>query len=227
MNIKMVKEDRQGKSPKLLKRKGYQQTLEALFIDGARMTGADAVGVSRILTQSGIRSVMIGGLVVGCHSGRPRATQDIDVIVDVMEVPKKVLDQLGALVGSKKLERHPSFVSFMKKTILGDREVLDIITSKAGSYGMVFDNCIKLVISDIDIHIPTSEMMVVLKYTAAVNPVRKKAKQAQDWADIFAILDANPKINVYAISYLADMVVPGWGEDLRNKIKSHRRDSAI
>ena len=223
MNIKRVKGNRQGKSPKLLKHKGYQQALEALFTDGARMAGADAVGVSKILTQSGIRSVMIGGLVVGCHSGRPRATQDIDVIVDVLEIPKKVIDQLGALVGSKKLERHPSFISFMKKTALGDREVLDIITSKAGSYGMVFDNCMKLSISGSDIYIPSAEMMVVLKYTAAVNPIRQKAKQAQDWADIYAILDANSKISVYTVSYLADLVVPGWGEDLVNKIQSHRR----
>lgn len=222
MNIKRVKGNRQGKSPKLLKDKGYQQALESLFIDGARMAGADAVGVSKILSQSGIRSVMIGGLVVGCHSGRPRATQDIDVIVDVLEIPKTVINKLGSLVGSKKLEKHPSFISFMKKTALGDREVLDIITSKAGSYGMVFDNCVKLNISGNDVYIPSAEMMVVLKYTAAVNPIRQKAKQAQDWADIYAILDANSKINVYSVSYLADLVVPGWGEDLGNKIKSHR-----
>ncbi len=223
MNIKKVKGNRQGKTPKLLKDKGYQQALEALFTDGARMAGADAVGVSKILTQSGIRSVMIGGLVVGCHSGRPRATQDIDVIVDVLEIPKSVIDQLGALVGSKKLEKHPSFLSFVKKTALGDREVLDIITSKAGSYGMVFDNCVTLSISGNDIYIPSVEMMVVLKYTAAVNPIRQRAKQTQDWADIYAILDANPKISVYTVSYLADLVVPGWGEDLANKIKAHRK----
>jgi hypothetical protein len=223
MNIKRVKGNRQGKSPKLLKDKGYQQALEALFTDGARMAGADAVGVSKILTQSGIRSVMVGGLVVGCHSGRPRATQDIDVIVDVLEIPKKVIDQLGVLVGSKKLEKHPSFISFMKKTVLGDREVLDIITSKAGSYGLVFDNCVKLSISGNDIYIPSAEMMIVLKYTAAVNPIRQKAKQAQDWADIYSILDANEKINMYSITYLADLVVPGWGDDLENKIRSHRK----
>lgn len=222
MNIKRVKGNRQGKSPKLLKDKGYQQALESLFIDCARMAGADAVGVSEILTQSGIRSVMIGGLVVGCHSGRPRATQDIDVIVDVLEIPKTVINKLGSLVGSKKLEKHPSFISFMKKTALGDREVLDIITSKAGSYGLVFDNCVKLNIFGNDVYIPSAEMMVVLKYTAAVNPIRQKAKQAQDWADIYAILDANSKISVYTVSFLADIVVPGWGEDLVNKIKSHR-----
>ena len=227
MNIKRIKGNRQGKYPRLLRNKNYQQALEALFVEGSRMAGADAVGVSRILTESGIRSVMIGGLVVGCHSGRPRATQDIDVIVDAVTLPSDVLKKLGLLVGSKKLERHPSFISFIKKTILGDREVLDIITSKAGSYGMVFENCLKLQIAGIEIQIPSAEMMVVLKYTAAVNPVRQKAKQAQDWADIFAILDANSKISVYTVAYLADLVVPGWGEDLANKIKLHRKNSAI
>jgi hypothetical protein len=88
---------------------------------------------------------------------------------------------------------------------------------------MAFDNCVKLSIAGNDIYIPSAEMMVVLKYTAAVNPIRQKAKQAQDWADIYAILDANTKISVFTVSYLADLVVPGWGEDLGDKIKAHRR----
>ena len=222
MNIKRVKGHRQGKSPKLLKGNKYQQALESLFVDGARMAGADAIGVGKIFNESGIDVVVIGGLVVGCHSGRPRATQDIDVIINTEILPVSVISKLAKLVGSKKLEKHPSFISFIKKTVLGDREVLDVITSKAGSYGLVFDNNIVLSISDTKIRIPSAEMMVVLKYTAAINPIRQKAKQAQDWADIFAILDANMGISVSTINYLADLVVPGWGEDLGNKIKFHR-----
>jgi hypothetical protein len=222
MNIKRHKGHRQGKTPKLLKGNKYQQALESLFIDGAKMAGADAMGVGQIFNESGIEIVVIGGLVVGCHSGRPRSTQDIDVIVNVDKVPDKVIAKLAKLVGSKKLEKHPSFISFIKKTVLGDREVLDVITSKAGSYGLVFDNNIVLSISGIKIRIPSAEMLVVLKYTAAVNPIRQKAKQHQDWADIYSILDANSGISVSSIKYLADLVVPGWGEDLGNKIKFHR-----
>jgi hypothetical protein len=223
MNTKKVSGNRQGKTPKLLKGKDYKQTIEALFIEGSKMAGADPVGVGRILMDANIPSVMIGGLVVGCHTGRPRATQDLDVIVDSKNLTAAVMKKLGAAVGSKRLEKHPSFISFIKKTIVGDREVLDLITSKAGSYGLAFENTIQFTIDGVEFHIPSVEMMIVLKYTAAVNPVRQKAKQAQDWADIYAMLDANPGFGTYNTGYLADLVVPGWGEDLLNKIRDHKR----
>lgn len=222
MKIRRVKGHRQGKSPKLSKGKKYQQVLESLFIEGATMAGADALGVGKIFHEAGIDAVVIGGLVVGCHSGRPRSTQDIDVVVNAKSLPKKVIAQLARLVGSKKVERHPSFVSFIKKTLLGDREVLDVRTSRSGSYGLVFDNSIALVIAGSQIRIPTAEMMVVLKYTAAVNPIRQKAKQVQDWADVYAIVDANDGLSMSTVRHLADSVVPGWGEDLGNKITFHR-----
>lgn len=227
MNIKRISGNSQGKFPKLRKGKDYQQTIAALLMDSAKMAGADPIAVGRVFADSGIKSVLIGGLVVGCHTGRPRLTQDLDVIVDVGELSNSVIAKLGKAVGSKKVEKHPSFISFLKGSRVGDREVLDVITSKAGSYRLVFDNYLALKVGDYELKIPTAEMLVVLKYTAAVNPVRSKAKQAQDWADILAILDANERISTYTISYLADEVVPGWGDDLKIKISQHRNGNAI
>ena len=227
MNIKRVSGNTQGKFPKIRKGKDYRQTIAALLMDSAKMAGADPIAVGRVFSENGIKSVLIGGLVVGCHTGRPRVTQDLDVIVDVPELNKKIITQLGKVVGSKKVEKHPSFITFLKGSNVGDREVLDVIISKAGSYRLVFDNCMALSVGDFELLIPTAEMLVVLKYTAAVNPVRSKAKQAQDWADILAILDANLTINLYTIAYLANEVVPGWGDDLRTKIFLHRKGNAI
>ncbi len=189
------------------------------------MAGADPVAVTRILSAAGIGAVVIGGLVVGCHTGRPRSTQDLDLVVDVATLSRTVARKLGKAVGAQTMETHPSFISFLKKSRLGNREVLDVITSKAGSYGLVFTNAIPLQIAGLTILIPTAEMLVVLKYTAATNPIRQPAKQAQDWADLLAILDANPSISVATIVYLADEVVPGWGEDLKRRIAAHRKSA--
>jgi len=225
MKVRRAAGHRQGTTPIVRRGTSYQQTLEALFVDGAAMAGADAVGVTRILHAAGIGAVVIGGLVVGCHTGRPRATQDLDLVIDAATLSRAVAKQLSTAVGAQTMETHPSFISFLKKTSLGDREVLDVITSKAGSYGLVFANAISLQIAGLTIQIPTAEMMVVLKYTAATNPIRQPAKQAQDWADILAILDANPKLSVATIVYLADDVVPGWGEDLKRRIAVHRKSA--
>ena len=148
MNIKRVSSNSQGKFPKLRKGKNYQQTIAALLMDSAHLAGADPIAVGRVFAESGIKSVLIGGLVVGCYTGRPRVTQDLDVIVDVGDLSKSVISRLGKAVGSKKVERHPSFISFLKGSKVGDREVLDVITSKAGSYRLVFDNCLTLTVGN-------------------------------------------------------------------------------
>ena len=223
MNVTRRSSQVQGRSPKLRSGKTYRQTLEALFIEAARMTGTDPLGIATVLQRHGIEAVFVGGLVVGGLSGRPRATRDVDIIAGTARFGKRLLKELGAVVSSTKVERHPSFLSFMRRGATGEHEVLDIITSQAGSYRLVFDHTHDLRIDQVSLRIPTAEMMVVLKYTAAMNPVRPKTKQHQDWADLFAVIDANPDIKIPLIRHLADEVVPGFGDDLCLKIKAHRR----
>ena len=61
-------------------------------------------------------------------------------------------------------------------------------------------------------------MLIVLKYTAAVNPIRSLAKKSQDWADIYSIIDVNDKMNIQSIIRMANSIVPGYGDDLERKI---------
>ena len=198
----------------------YRQVLEALFCDGVKMSVEKSFDVINTLNESGILSVVVGGIVVGCYSGRPRATQDLDIIVS--ERPNlPTLKRIGKIVGAKKMEKHPSFISFIVSSVVGDREIVDLITSRAGSYGLALENTKRIIVNGIAISIPTIEMMIVLKYTSAVNPIREKAKQMQDWADIYSIIDAHPGISQGSLERLANCVVPGYGDDLKRKVKSH------
>jgi hypothetical protein len=221
MNVRKKKSNVQGKFPAIQRSKKYTQSLGVLFSDGAKMAGTNPLQIARVLRRNAIDAVFVGGLVVGCHTGRPRTTQDVDVIVSEEKISLKLLKELGDVVKAKRVEKHPSFLSFIVSSVVGDREVLDVITSKAGSYRLVFDNCEEISIGSSRVKIPTAEMLIVLKYTAALNPVRSKSKQLQDWSDIYAILDANPSINQELIQMLANQVVPGFGDDLRAKIKKH------
>ncbi len=223
MNVTRRRSQVQGRAPRLRASKSYRQTLEALFVEAARMTGTDPLGIASVLQRHKIEAVFVGGLVVGCLSGRPRATRDVDVIANTPRLGKRLLKDLGVVVDSDKVEQHPSFWSFMRRGATGEHEVLDIITSQAGSYRLVFANTQQLKIDQVTVQIPTSEMMVVLKYTAAMNPVRPKTKQHQDWADLFSVIDANPDIKLPIIRHLADEVVPGFGDDLCAKVNAHRR----
>jgi hypothetical protein len=218
MNISRTSSNIQGKFPKRKRGAGYRQSLEALFLEGIQLSVPKGLDIISTLSKNN-RVVVIGGVVVGCHTGRPRATQDIDVIVDKMPTPA-ALKKVGALVDARTMERHPSFLSFIVSSVVGDREVVDIITSKSGSYGMALRHTIDFTIGDAQISVPTPEMMIILKYTAAVNPIRSKAKQMQDWADLLAIYEANPGISVSYLEKQADSIVPGYGQDLRRKLQA-------
>jgi hypothetical protein len=216
MKISRKTSNIQGKFPTLKKGRGYKRALEVLFQEGLRLSVPNGLDIIAALSAKNT-VVVIGGVVVGCHTGRPRATQDIDVIVD--QVPTKaVMKKIGALVGAQKIESHPSFLSFIAASVVGEREVLDVITSKSGSYGLALRHTIDFTIGTTSISIPTPEMMIILKYTAAVNPIRPKAKQMQDWADLLAIFAANPGMSVSYLEKMADSIVPGYGQDLRRKL---------
>ena len=217
-----INSHRQGKFPELKEGDKYKLTLSELFIDGLKMTKANGLVVAKILNSHNVKFMFIGGTTIGCHTGRPRSTQDVDLIVG-NDLDDAILDEIGFAVSAKRLEKYSSFISFIVDTAVGDREILDIITSKAGSYGIALENTITLIIEGVEIKIPTAEMLIVLKYTSAINPIRNKSKSLQDWADLFSIVDANLNLKLYTIKYIADNIVPGWGEDLIMKINGHKK----
>jgi hypothetical protein len=204
-------------------RVGTPRHRAALFAEGALMAGADPMAVSRILAESGIACTVIGGIAVGCYSGRPRATRDVDLVIDRSALPRSVAADLRAAVGARRIERLRSSIAFIGKTAAGERELLDVITTRAGSYGLALEHCETLDIAGTPVRIPTVEAMLALKYTAAVNPVRSAARAAQDWADIWAIADAQPSLRFAVIELLAEQIVPGFGIDLVRRLRAHRR----
>ena len=104
---------------------------------------------------------------------------------------------------------------------MGHTELVDIVNVPNGSYGLAFSNFIQIMVNGVEVSIPTAEMMIVLKYTAAVNPIRERNKQRQDWIDIYNIIDGTKNISIYEVKILADSVVPGYGEDLFNKLRQY------
>ncbi len=201
--------------------KNYATTLSRLFIDGMGIAKIKPDAIATILNQHKIPMVFIGGTVVGCHSGQPRSTKDVDLIIPPEARWEAAVAQIAKLVKGAKIRKHPSFIEIYERTDLGESELVDIVNVPNGSYGMTFKNAISLDIHGIPVSIPTAEMMIVLKYTAAVNPIRPKVKQMQDWVDIYNIVDGNKSLSLTKIRNLANQVVPGYGDDVYQKIKDH------
>ncbi len=224
MNLKKTSSNRRIKLKQLdSSSKNYKKILSGLFIDGMGIAKIKPDAIAKILDEHLIPSVFIGGSVVGCHTGQPRSTKDVDLIIPPESKWKTAVSKIVKLGKGLKVRQYPSFIEIYEKTPLGDSEVVDIINVPSGSYGLVFKNLIELDVNGKKINIPTAEMMIVLKYTAAINPIRPKNKQMQDWIDIYNIVSGNKTLSLWEIKHLANSVVPGFGDDLQDKIKSHLR----
>jgi hypothetical protein len=173
----------------------------------------------RQLSQRGIRHVLIGGLAVGCHAGRTRATRDVDVIVDPTADVMPAAKAIAKHCRGARVRRKPSFISISQRGVLGEEEIVDLITSSAGSYGLAFDATVSIELDGQSIALPTPELLIALTYIASLNPIRPPPRREQDRADMAAIAAANPKLSVSACVIFADRVQPGFGEALRHHLR--------
>jgi hypothetical protein len=55
--------------------------LAALFEKGSRASDISPLAVAKILNRMQVFYVFVGGVIVGCWTGDPRATEDLDLIL--------------------------------------------------------------------------------------------------------------------------------------------------
>lgn len=135
--------------------------------------------VSRIvkaLQQSGVAWAIIGAHAVNLYV-RPRATVDLDVVIDGRYL-KRVLGSLSDEFGE------------VTATDIGaalriSELALDIIRSDMQP---VFRKAIDLAIDVDGVPVAPPELLIVLKYLAAVSPWRQAADRKQDAADLIRLV---------------------------------------
>ena len=111
MNLKFTQSDKRSNKKQLdPKSKNYKKLLAKLFIDGMRFSKIKPDSIARILIEDKIKSVFIGGTVVGCHSGQPRSTKDVDLIIPNDAKWKVSVSKICKLFKGSKVKKHPSFI---------------------------------------------------------------------------------------------------------------------
>src|SRR5215211_3624299 len=78
------------------------------------------VEVARVLREAGIRHVIVGAHAANGYTGKPRATVDVDVIV---EFPKKASEAITAAFPHLTMEDHPVVVRFKR----GGMDAIDLM----------------------------------------------------------------------------------------------------
>ncbi|MEK7415201.1 MAG: hypothetical protein AAB263_17995 [Planctomycetota bacterium] len=164
----------------------------------ALSTSPSPATIAALLNHAGIDFVIIGAHALGVHTKEPRATNDVDIVVD--DVPgavavlksikprTRVLD-LGAEVGKR-------------ITDAKGNELIDVLYPTGGVRGALFDNRTQVMLSGHKAFIPTLNAMLALKWLAMFSPSRSYPKRVQDRADFLRIIELHPKLNITPVAKL-------------------------
>jgi len=180
--------------------------------------------LAAILNGNGIKYVLIGGHALSYLTGSPRATVDVDVIVNTPQVAvavKAIASTYPHLV-SKDLVYNVRFSSTRVQSHT-DPERIAVVRSSNAFFQCILDKyAAPLNARGTIIHMPTAEAAIAMKFAAAISPNRGDENRPQDQADLVAIIRAHPNLNIDALTELGELIYRGGAKELQDFVASIR-----
>ena len=172
--------------------------------------------VARVLSRAKVRYVLVGAHAINLYTGRPRATQDVDVITAAPEKARRAVQQAYPDLA---VEEYPVVIRF---TDAGE-EVLDLIKARSGK---LFRRVLRLV-ATVDVAggpvvVPTAEAALALKFCSMVNPSRAHDDRMQDAVDFSRAAKLQKKADLRLLHELGELVYAGGGDALIKLIDDAR-----
>jgi hypothetical protein len=175
--------------------------------------------VIAVLNNAGISFVLVGLHGIGGWMKKPRATEDVDVVVAAKHLKKAVKALLSTF---PQLEARDLEVV----TRLVDREAqnvaVDVIKPTQPLFRAIFKHTHSVRTEAQSYRIPSLEMALALKFAPMVSLTRDDLDKHQDVHDFGYIARTNPDINFAKLAELGDLVYPGGGQEIVEKVRQVR-----
>jgi len=175
-----------------------------------------AVEVIDVLNKGGVECVLVGAQMLGHYTGEPRATQDVDVVVNDVERAVRVVRA-----------KWPHFTFDDQQPVVrvrdGEFVVIDLM-KPVDLYGKVFANSITGTIGNVKILIPTPELAVAMKYAAMISTWRKRGKRHIDVGDFIHLVESQPKLDVEKVGQFVAYLWAGAEDEVKKYIDDVRND---
>ena len=172
--------------------------------------------VARILKAAGVKYVIVGAHAANGYTGRPRATVDVDVIV---QHPKKAADAIAKAYPNLTMQDTPVVTRFKDQ----DLEAIDIMKPTASKlWGRLLKDARELKIDGEFLRVPSLEGVLAAKFCSMASPGRRLLDEQQDGVDFGRIVQANAKIDGDLLRELGELVYEGGGAELL-KLESDAR----
>jgi hypothetical protein len=189
-----------------------------LGITLSRMQGGPIAAdeVARVLNEAGIRYVLVGAHAANGYTGRPRGTQDVDVIV---ESPKKASAAVASAFPQLTMEDTPVVVRFKR----GNDEAIDLMKPLGSPlWSRLLKESKEITIGSVPVRIPSLEGMLAAKFCSMVSPLRRIGDKTQDAADFLRMVEVNAQIDLAKLSELGELVYAGGGQEILQHVSNAR-----
>lgn len=180
--------------------------------------------VVRILNEAKVRFVLAGAYGLAGWRKEPRATEDVDVIVSVRQVPKAVKVLCAAFPQLEPVDL-PVVVR------LRDREThdvaIDVMKPLQQPYLEVFKHTHSVTSEGVTYRVPSLEMAVLMKFTAMTSLYRAEEDRYQDAHDFILLVKKNPNLDEDKLSELGSLLYPDGGKDVVEMARKARQGEKL
>ena len=176
------------------------------------------------LNKGKISFVLVGAHGLGGWIGKPRATEDVDVIVASRHLKKAVKTLLAAF---DKLEAEDLPVVIRLRHRETQEVAIDVMKPNQELFREIFNHAHMVTSRGQAYRIPSLEMALAMKFAPMVSLYRKDIDKYQDAHDFGHIVVSNPAIDLKKLAELGDLVYPGGGKEIVGKVEQVRRGETL
>jgi hypothetical protein len=202
-----------------------QSLAKATTLSGFQVMNAIApLNVIAVLNGAGISFVLVGAYGLAGWTKKPRATEDVDVVVATRH-HKKAIRALLAAFPHLEADDHKVVTRLRDRQTRGVK--VDLMKTNQALYRAVFKHTVSIQSGGQEYRVPTLEMALAMKFGSMISLVRSDPDKLQDAADFSRMVLSNPEIDQKQLAELGELVYPGGGKEVIEKVKQVRAGEII
>jgi len=168
-----------------------------------------------VLERAKVRYVLVGAHAANGYTGRPRATIDVELVV---EFPKKAAKAVAAAFPNLRMQDTPVVTRFFD----ADHEAIDLMKPTGLKlWRRLLKEIVEIEIAGQPVRVPTLEGVLAAKFAAMVSPGRRLLDKQQDGVDFGRIVKGNARLDAARLTELGDLVYPGGGDEITSSWPTH------
>jgi len=188
------------------------------------MNSIPLVAVLKALSAEKISFVVVGAHGLATWTKAPRATEDVDVVVAARHQEKAVRALLASFPHLQADDRE---VVIRLSDPVTSNVAIDVMKTNQPLYQAAFKNAVALELQKQPYRVPTLEMALAMKFASMVSLMRQGAKKHLDAHDFITMIEANPEIDLEKLAQLGELVYPGGGKELFDKVRQVRNHEKL